>query len=174
MQRVAVLVALALAVAGCDDSNDNPAGPSNSGPIVFTAQLSAAAEVPAVTGPEASGRGNVTITFNVPRDPSGGVTGAGTASFAIQLSGFPPGTPAILAHIHPGASGQVGAPLVNTNLTPATALVLGDGTVNVTLTAPVSQVDAAAIMANPAAYYFNVHTALNQGGAARGQLVRAQ
>ena len=93
MRGVAVLIALALAVAGCDDSNDNPAGPSNTGPIVFTAQLSAANEVPAVTGPEANGRGNVTITFNVPRDAGGGVTGAGTASFAIQLSGFPPGTP---------------------------------------------------------------------------------
>jgi len=44
----------------------------------------------------------------------------------------------------------------------------------VSLTAPVSQTDAAAIMANPAAYYFNVHTALNQGGAVRGQLTRTQ
>ena len=173
MRRLGFLLIVLALVAGCDDAAP-PAGPSNTGPIVFTAQLSATNEVPAVTGPEASGRGSTTITFTVPRDPSGGVTGAGTASFAIQLSGFPPGTPVILAHIHPGASGQVGAPLVNTNLTPATALVLGDGTVNVTLTAPVSQVDAAAIMANPAAYYFNVHTALNQGGAARGQLVRAQ
>jgi hypothetical protein len=174
MRRAAVLfMALALA-AGCDDSNDNPTGPSNTGPIVFSSQLSAANEVPAVTGPEANGRGNVTISFNVPRDASGGVIGAGTASFAIQLSGFPPGTPAILAHIHPGATGQIGAPLVNTNLVPATALVLGDGTVNVTLTAPVGQVDAAAITANPAAYYFNVHTALNPGGAVRGQLTRTQ
>ena len=139
-----------------------------------TAQLSAANEVPAVTGPEANGRGNVTISFNVPRDAGGAVTGAGTASFAIQLSGFPPGTPAILAHIHPGATGQVGPPLVNTNLAPATALVLGDGTVNVTLTAPVGQVDAAAITANPAGYYFNVHTQLNPGGAVRGQLTRTQ
>jgi CHRD domain-containing protein len=174
MRRAAVLfMALAL-VAGCDDSNDNPAGPSTTGPIVFTSQLTAASEVPPVTGVEANGRGNVTISFNVPRDTGGAVVGAGTASFAIQLSGFPPGTPAILAHIHPGATGVNGAPLVNTNLAPATALVLGDGTVNVTLTAPVSQVDAAAITANPAAYYFNVHTQLNPGGAVRGQLVRTQ
>jgi hypothetical protein len=174
MRRAAVLfMALAL-TAGCGDDNDNPAGPSNTGPIVFTAQLSAASEVPPVTGTEANGRGNVTISFNVPRDPSGGVIGAGTASFAIQLSGFPAGTPAILAHIHPGAAGQAGNPLVNTNLTPTTALLLADGTVNVTLTAPVSQVDATAITANPAAFYFNVHTQLNPGGAARGQLTRTQ
>lgn len=174
MRRAAVLfMALAL-TPGCGDDSDNPAGPSNTGPIVFTSQLSAANEVPPVTGAEANGRGNVTITFNVPRDAGGTVTGAGTASFAIQLSGFPAGTPAILAHIHPGVAGQNGNPLVNTNLTPATALVLGDGTVNVTLTAPVNQVDATAITANPAAYYFNVHTQLNPGGAVRGQLTRAQ
>jgi hypothetical protein len=116
----------------------------------------------------------VTITYNVPRDAGGGVTGAGTATFALQLSGFPPGTPAILAHIHPGVAGQNGSPLVNTNLTPTAPLLLGDGTVNVSLTAPVTQTDAAAIMANPAAYYFNVHTALNPGGAVRGQLTRTQ
>lgn len=174
MRRVAVLMTVLALAAGCDDSNDNPTGPSDTGPIVFTSQLSAANEVPAVTGAEANGRGNVTITFNVPRDASGGVTGAGTATFAIQLSGFPPATPVILAHIHPGTSGQVGAPLVNTGLTAAAPLLLGDGTVNVTLTAPVTQVDAAAIMANPAAYYFNVHTVLNQTGAARGQLTRTQ
>ena len=174
MRRVAVLMTILALAAGCGDDNDNPAGPSNTGPIVFSAQLTAANEVPPVTGTEANGRGNVTITFNVPRDAGGGVIGAGTATFAIQLSGFPPATPVILAHIHPGASGQVGAPLVNTGLTPTTPLLLGDGTVNVSLTAPVTQVDAAAIVANPAAYYFNVHTLVNQGGAARGQLTRTQ
>ena len=168
-----LLIALALA-AGCDDSNDNPTGPSNTGPIIFSSQLSAASEVPPVSGAEANGRGSVTITFNVPRDASGGVTGAGTVTFAVQLQGFPAGTPAILAHIHPGAAGVNGSPLVNTNLSPAAPLLLGDGTVNVTLTAPISQVDATAITANPAGYYFNVHTLLNQAGAVRGQLTRTQ
>jgi hypothetical protein len=164
MRRAVVLfMALAL-VTGCDDSNDNPAGPSNTGPIVFTSQLSAASEVPPVTGAEANGRGNVTISFNVP----------GNVTFAVQLQGFPAGTPAILAHIHPGAAGVNGSPLVNTNLSPAAPLLMGDGTVNVTLTAPISQADATAITANPAAYYFNVHTQLNPGGAVRGQLTRTQ
>ena len=174
MRRAAVLfMALALA-AGCDDSNDNPTGPSNTGPIVFTSALSAASEVPPVTGAEANGRGNVTISFNVPRDAGGAVTGSGNVTFAVQLQGFPAGTPAILAHIHPGATGVNGSPLVNTNLSPAAPLLLGDGTVNVTLTAAISQVDATAITANPAGYYFNVHTLLNQAGAVRGQLTRTQ
>jgi hypothetical protein len=174
MRRVAVLLMVLGLAAGCDDDNDNPTGPSNTGPIVFTSQLSAASEVPPVTGAEANGRGSVTISFNVPRDAGGAVTGAGNVTFALQLQGFPPGTPAILAHIHPGATGMNGNPLVNTNLSPAAPLLMGDGTVNVTLTAPISQVDAAAITANPANYYFNVHTPLNPGGAVRGQLARTQ
>ena len=174
MRRVAILMTVLALAAACDDGNDNPAGPSNSGPIVFTSQLSAANEVPAVTGAEANGRGNVTITFNVPRDSAGAITGSGTVTFGVQLSGFPPGTPAILAHIPPGAAGVNGNPLVNTNLSPAAPLLLGDGTVNITLTADISQANAQAVMANPAGYYFNVHTQLNPGGAVRGQLARTQ
>ena len=35
-----------------------------------------------------------------------------------------------------------------------------------------SQTDATNIAANPAGFYFNVHTPLNPGGAVRGQLVK--
>ena len=34
------------------------------------------------------------------------------------------------------------------------------------------QADATNIVANPAGFYFNVHTAINPGGAVRGQLVK--
>jgi hypothetical protein len=40
------------------------------------------------------------------------------------------------------------------------------------ITVNISQVDATNITAAPANFYFNVHTPLNGGGAARGQLVR--
>jgi len=33
---------------------------------------------------------------------------------------------------------------------------------------------ANSILANPAGFYVNIHTAANPGGVARGQLVRAQ
>lgn len=177
MRRVGFLMlALALAVA-CDDDKTTPAGPSNTGPIVFTAQLSAANEVPAITGTEANGRGNVTITFNVARDASGAVTGPGPVTFAVQLNGFPANTPAVAAHIHPGAAGVNGGVLVGTNLTAAAPILMGDGTANITLSgqpADISQTNAAAIVANPAGYYFNVHTQLNPTGAVRGQLTRTQ
>ena len=45
MRRLAIFVlALAFGAPACDD--DNPVGPSNSGPIVFTAELRASNEVP--------------------------------------------------------------------------------------------------------------------------------
>ena len=169
MRRVGFLLIVLALVAGCDD--DNPNGPTT-GPIVFTATLSPANEVPPITSAENTGRGFVIITFDVPRDGSGAVTGAGNATFEIQTSGFPDGTPARLAHIHPGATGVNGGVLVNTGLTPADPITMGSGTVTRTLTAPVTQVDATNIVANPGAFYFNVHSANHAAGVMRGQLVR--
>jgi CHRD domain-containing protein len=169
MRRVGFLMIVLALAGGCDD--DNPGSPT-SGPIIFTAQLSPANEVPAIQGAEASGRGFAIITFDVPRDGSGNVTGAGTATFEIQTGGFPDGTVARLAHIHPGAAGVNGGVLVSTGLTAADPINMGAGSVSRTLTAPVTQVDATNIVANPGAYYFNVHTANNPGGVMRGQLIR--
>ena len=174
MKRTAVLMMALAMAAACDDSNP-PTGPSTSGPIVFTAQLSAANEVPPVSNAESGGRGNATITFNVPRDSTGAVTGGGTVTFAIQLTGFPANTAVILAHIHPGVAGANGGVLVNTGLSAAAPFLLNDGTGNLSITANITQVDATNITAAPANYYFNVHTPLNANpGAARGQLSRTQ
>ena len=116
MKRVAILMAVLALAAGCDD--DSPTQPSNTGPIVFTAQLSAANEVPPVTNAESTARGTTTITFNVPRDSTGAITGGGTVTFGIQLTGFPTTSTAVVAaHIHPGAAGVNGSPLVNTGVT---------------------------------------------------------
>jgi hypothetical protein len=175
MRRVGFLLIVLALVAGCDD-NAPPTGPSTTGPIVFTAALSAANEVPAVTNAESTARGNVTITFNVPRDSTGAITGGGGVTFAVQLNGFAAGTPAVAAHIHPGAVGVNGGPLIHTTISAAAPVVMGDGTANITVTATpeISQANAQAIVANPAGYYFNVHTQLNPGGAVRGQLTRTQ
>ena len=170
MRRVGFLMIVLALAAGCDD--DNPAGPSTSGPIVFTAQLSPANEVPPITSAEASGRGFVIITFNVPRDSSGNVNGSGTVTFEIQTSAFPSGTTAHLAHIHPGTPGVNGGALVTTNLSAADPMNLGPANVSRTLTADISQVNATNIVANPGAFYFNVHTLNHPGGVMRGQLSR--
>jgi hypothetical protein len=171
MKRAAILMAVLALAAGCDD--DSPTQPSNSGPIVFVAQLSAANEVPPVTGAEAGGRGTATITFNVPRDSTGAITGGGTVTFGIQLNSFPANTAVILAHIHPGAAGVNGGVLVNTGLSQAAPLLLSSGSATVAITVDISQENATNITAAPANFYFNVHTPANSNpGAARGQLVR--
>ena len=169
MRRVVFLMMVLALAGGCDD--DNPNSPT-AGPITFTAQLSPANEVPPIQGAESSGRGFAIITFNVPRDGSGNVTGAGNATFEIQTTGFPDGSQAVAAHIHPGVTGQNGGVLVTTGLAPADPINLGASTVTRTLTAPVTQVDATNIVNAPGAYYFNVHTRANGSGVMRGQLVR--
>jgi CHRD domain-containing protein len=169
MKRIA-LIAILAAAAGCGSSS--PITPTP-GPIVFTAALTAANETPPVTNVDANGRGTATITLTAPRDSSGAISGAGTMTFAVQLSGFPAGTIVQNAHIHPGKLGEKGSPLVDTGLTAATAVTLADGSGTLNFTnVNVSQVDAQAIASNPAGYYFNAHTAANPGGAVRGQLVR--
>jgi hypothetical protein len=169
MKKIALL-AILTTVAAC--GSDSPTTPTT-GPIVFTAPLSAANEVPPVTNADANARGTATITLNAPRDASGAITGAGTMNFSVQLSGFPAETAVILAHIHPGAAGVPGPALVNTGLTPATAVTLADGSGSLNFTnVNVSQVDAQAITNNPAGYYFNAHTPANPAGAVRGQLVK--
>jgi hypothetical protein len=174
MKRIAVIAAVALTVAGCG-SNSTPSSPSPTGPIVFTVQMSAANEVPPVTNSESGGRGTATITMKVQRDGTGAVTGGGTADFSVQLSGFPPGSAVIAAHIHPGAVGTNGSPVVPLPVSAAAPILMSDGTANITISGvDISASNAQAIVANPAGFYFNVHTPVNTGGAARGQLVRQQ
>jgi hypothetical protein len=153
---------------GCDD-DDN--GPSQQ-PIVFTAQLRASNEVPPVSNAESNAQGTVTITFTVPRDASGNPTGDGTWTVQAVLSGFPDGSAIRAAHIHNGPAGQNANVFVDTGLTAANAIPLPGGAGTINLTNPITQAQAAAVMANPAGHYFNMHTALNPGGAVRGQLTR--
>lgn len=167
------MLAACAVMAGCDDEST---GPSNL-PLVFTAQLAAQNEVPAVTNAESGARGAATITVVPVRDATGTITG-GTFDFNFQLVGFPPDSRAILAHIHTGAAGVNGPVFVDTGLTPATAVPIqanGTATFNTTGLSPANAGAAInAIAANPAGYYFNVHTPLNPAGAVRGQLVRIQ
>lgn len=172
MHRLSILaVGLAVLAAACGGSTTSSSTTSTIR-IVFTADLRPSNEVPPIIGPEASGSGTATITFDVTRDSSGNVTSS-SITFAVTLQGFPAGTPANVAHIHPGAAGTNGPVLISTTLAPG-ELVLASG--GGTFTKTVTNADPAVvqnIINNPAGFYFNVHTTLNPGGVARGQLVRS-
>lgn len=172
MKRLAVLLSVLALAAGCSKSSTSPSTSTPTNPT-FTADLRPANEVPPITNAESGGSGNMTITFIVTRDSSNNITAA-TANFVGNFQNFPAGTTLTAAHIHPGATGVNGSPLVNLALTQG-QVVFANGSGSLTV-GPVTMTPEVAqqILANPAGFYFNIHTALNPGGVARGQLNRTQ
>lgn len=171
MTRVGLLMVVAMCgvAAGCDDSPTSPSG----APSVFSALLNPANEVPAVANAESVARGAAQVSFVVTRDSAGAVSG-GTATMYFQLTGLPSGTALRGAHIHAAAAGVNGGIVVDSGVTPANTTVT-DGTREFTFRGiPVTAATMNAILVNPAGHYFNVHTNLNPGGVARGQLVQVR
>jgi len=166
----AFVLGITLAAVGC--GKDNPTTPTPAADPKFTATLLPSNEVPAVSNAEQSGSGTVTITMHNTKDAAGNIT-ASTADFTFTLSGFPAGTTLTAAHIHPGAAGVNGSPAWNLALVSG-ANVLTNGSITLTVNGvtPTDVATAQAIINNPAGFYFNVHTTLNTGGVARGQLVK--
>jgi hypothetical protein len=157
-----ILLAASVVAAGCGDDN-NPAAPS-SAPFVFTATLSPANEVPAVGNAESGGRGAAQITLD-----------GSQATFYFQLTGFPAGTRVVGAHIHSAGPGVNGGIVVNTGIVAASPVVLSNGTAEFSVRGiAVDPALVQSIVNNPLGFYFNVHSPLNPGGFARGQLVRIQ
>jgi CHRD domain-containing protein len=169
-----LLVAFVVLTAACGGSKTSTQPSTNPNTIVFTAQLLPGNERPTpVTAPnvDATGSGNVTVTANVTRDSSNNISTA-NLTFQVNLSGFPANTTLTGAHIHVGDANTAGGIVINTSLTSG-EIVLGNGTGG--FTKIVNGADVATVQAminNPAGYYFNVHTTVNGGGAARGQLVK--
>jgi hypothetical protein len=172
MMRLGVMIfAACVLAAGCGD--DNPTSPSNL-PLVFTAQLRPANEVPPVANAESVGSGAVQITVHPTRDSAGAIT-AGTVDFSWQVSGFPDSTSPVASHIHNAVAGVNGPIVVDTGLTAAMGITTSGGiaTFSVTnITANPTVLNN--IVADPGSYYFNVHSRLNPAGFVRGQLVRIQ
>jgi len=170
MKRLFPLAVLfALAAAGCSSSS-TPTNPSPTNPT-FTATLSPANEVPPVTNAESTVTGNASITLITTKDAAGNITAA-TATFVVNLNGFPAGSAVNIAHIHEGATTCACPVVVNTSLA-AGEVAISNGTASFTKAGiTVDPAVAQRILSNPAGFYFNVHTTLNAGGVARGQLNR--
>jgi hypothetical protein len=111
--------------------------------INFVVPLSGANEVAPVVGdPDGSGTANLTIDDV-----------ALTVTWNIVVANL---DPVIADHIHSGAAGVNGPIVVDFG----GALVGG----------PLGDPDLAAVLANPTAFYVNVHTTTHTGGAIRGQV----
>ena len=90
----------------------------------------------------------------------------------LDAAGFPNGTALTKAHIHSGAAGANGGILVSVGLTDGEVrFATGAGSFSKTgIALTVDQANA--ILANPSGFYFNIHTASNPDGVARGQLTQ--
>lgn len=166
MTRASLLVCAVLTVAACEYDYITSPTPQAA---VLAAALSPANEVPPLGNPsEAGTSGSIVVVLTQ--------TATGyEASFTLALAGIPPTSIIVGAHIHEGAPGAAGPIRVSTGLGPTAPIFTPTGGVEVTLTGiPVAADLAQAIIANPSAYYFNVHTLLNPPGVARGQLTRRQ
>ena len=172
MTRLSALaIVLGLFAAGC---NTTTAPTTTAAKPTFTAQLLPSNEVPPITNAESTGSGNVTVTLNVTRDATGNITAA-TVDFLATFSGFPAGTVATVAHIHQGAA-TCACPVVISTAIAAGEVTFPNGSGSLVKSGvTVSPVDLAnALLNNPSGFYFNIHTANNPGGVARGQLARSQ
>ncbi len=131
-----------LSLAGCETIGDT-VGEG------LAATLSGAEEVPGPGDPDGSGAAEITI-----------VDRTDNLCYELAVKGIEPAT---AAHIHRGAPGENGPPVITLDA-PA------DGESNGCLSVASELVDA--IEANPSGFYVNVHNAPYPNGAVRGQLGR--
>ncbi len=174
MRFFAPLAAAAIAVAACGGTaaNASPsptvattaptASPSPTPSNVFKAELKTSNEVPPITDAEASCSGTGTLTL----------TGT-TAKFDVSITGCPASAVINIGHIHEAAAGVNGSVVIDSTLK-AGELTLTAGAVTFSRTN--TNADPAVIarlLANPAGFYMNFHSAVHGGGVIRGQLTKA-
>lgn len=140
--------------------------------LVYRALLSNANEVPAVP---AVATGTANVWLHVVRDASGAVV-SGSIDANVRYQ-FGEASTITAMHIHTGGptvSGGVVVPfaIARTDVTTAAGALPPVQTNFPTATVTLDTIRG--IMANPGAWYFNVHSTANAGGAMRGQLQPAQ
>jgi hypothetical protein len=126
------------------------AAPAAALSVTYSIPMTGAEEVP---GPgDADGSAGGTITLD---------DGTGAISWSLTYANIDAPT---AMHIHAGAAGQANPPLVDLGV----ATSGGAGTLISSTTASTATV--ASILADPTAFYVNIHNTAFPGGAVRGQL----
>jgi len=161
MKRLAIPVAiLAIGLAGCGSDSSTPTTPSNLS--VFTVNLLPSNEVPPIPDSSENGaRGTAVITVH--KDTN-------AIDFQVSVTGFPAGSAFNNAHIHNAAAGVAAGVFVPTGLTAAQFPTINNGAATFAITVNATADQVTQILANPAGFYFNLHTVKNPGGVMRGQL----
>ena len=157
MKRLALLAAIALAVgstlvatASAQDGHGNGNGNGHGhGTVVLTTTMTGAQEAPGPGDPHGIGTAVITL-----------IPSTSQICWYLQVSNL--SSPAIGAHIHVAPAGVPGPVVVSLTPPDASGTSQGCTTVDPAL--------IAAIIANPANYYVNVHTVDFPAGAIRGQL----
>jgi hypothetical protein len=169
---VLLIVSLSVLAVACSDSPPSAPSQGTTTTSTFAVPLSSANEIPPITNADAGSSGTATIALIVTKNDSGTITSA-TMNFQITVTGLPAGTTVTKAHIHNGTAGVNAGVFIDTTLASG-ELVVTNGSGSITkngINVPTDK--AAAILSNPAAHYFNVHTALNPDGTIRGQFPAA-
>jgi hypothetical protein len=176
MKRLTIpALALALFAVGCDEVL-NPVAPTP-GTVNLVSQVSGAQVVPPAGSLEAAAAGTLQVTMS----PTTG--GAYTASFTFSIGGLvragilptplDSGSVIVAGLVSQAAAGSPGAPVLQLPISQAAPIVTPTGTVLLTFTGvAVPSAVASAILANPSGFYFSLHSALNQAGVVRGQLIK--
>ena len=145
--RRSIRLAFWTVTAGAIAASAAIAALATEGGRTYTVSLEGEVEVPPG---DLDGTGTAEITVNVPQR---------RVCYELTVSGIDPAT---AAHIHPGAAGTTGPPLI-------TLEAPTDGSSS----GCVDDLDAqlvAQLLARPYEYYVNVHNATHPPGAVRGQL----
>ncbi len=179
-----------LLIGACSGTGGTTAAPSRTGPLVatreptpirppthgtftFLADLRSSNQVPPITDAEASCTGQGRFVLEANLDLAGKITSA-TARFSFFVSGCPNSTRIALAHIHEAPAGRSGVVKIDSGLTANEPIAVRNGELALYVE-DVAVSDVAlltGIVANPAAYYFNVHSVLHADGLLRGQLTK--
>lgn len=158
-RTIALVATLAGAatIAACNDDDDDLTNPTEE---EFTVAMNGANERPTPVTTPANAAGTAELSF----------TGSGAISYTITVQNL--SGPATAAHIHgPADASEVADPIVTfSNLSASPNGLLGSGTITTTGVAAVSLDSLKRLLRNGKAY-INVHTAANQPGEIRGQII---